>query len=410
MKLNFLLSAIGIAVSIASAPGFANVDVDWEMGIEYRYLPQDPPYEVQDNALSTIIRADHSHDLNDGSDLLEFEGFYRWSDSDKERIHGDFENLSWTHVANSWEIRSGVRTVFWGVSEFQHLVDVINQKDLVERIDGEARLGQPMINLSLIREWGIMEIFALVGFRKRTYPGEDGWPRGPILISNDYSEYESGQEENRTDFALRWSNSINSWDVALSYFSGNSRDPEFRSINDKGELIPFYAVIDQQSLELQYNHEEWLWKLEALSRSGLTGGRYFATTFGFEYNIDFLSNSTRAGLLMEYNFDERGNDSPFTQYLENDLALGLRWVLNDEASTELLFGAIIDEKTHEKAYPMQVSSRMGEFWKINFDANFFVSKRPPTIAEFLTGSSNPEYKLASQSRNDLLQLELIRYF
>ena len=145
-----------------------------------------------------------------------------------------------------------------------------------------------MINLSLVSDWGIVDLFALVGFRERTFPGEDGWPRGPLVISSDDADYESGAEDKRVDIAARWSTSIEAWELALSYFGGTSRDPEFRRINAQGEPVPFYPVIDQFGLELQYNYDAWLLKMEALNRSGTESGRYFATVFGFEYTLEGL--------------------------------------------------------------------------------------------------------------------------
>ena len=47
-------------------------------------------------------------------------------------------------------MRLGLRKVYWGVTESQHLVDVINQTEGVENLDGEDKLGQPMLNLALI--------------------------------------------------------------------------------------------------------------------------------------------------------------------------------------------------------------------------------------------------------------------
>ncbi len=74
------------------------------------------------------------------------------------------------------ETRVGVRRVFWGVTEFQHLVDIINQSDSVEDIDNEDKLGQPMINLSLVKDWGIVDFFVLPYFRERTFAGAEGRP------------------------------------------------------------------------------------------------------------------------------------------------------------------------------------------------------------------------------------------
>lgn len=409
--MRFWTKILAPTIAVWFSSGVVAGDWDFEVGGEYRYLPQNQPYGVEDDAASFSVRGEYFQDWNDGNDLFEFEAFYRWSETDDERTHGDIQDLAWIHVADGWELRSGVRTVFWGVTEFQHLVDIVNQSDLVERSDGEAKLGQPMVNLSLVSDMGILDLFVLPGFRERTFPGEDGWPRGPVVISNDDAQYESGAEEKRVDLAARWTMSIEAWELALSYFGGTSRDPEFRRVNDEGELVPFYRVIDQFGLEVQYNYDAWLWKLEALSRSGMAGGRYFATVFGFEYTIEGIFDSVAdLGVVSEYNFDDRGKDSPASYYLENDIALGLRLAMNDEASTELLGGVIYDHKTQERVLTIEASRRLGDVWTVNLDALFFHSKAPPSQQDLADGSFDPLYKLAQSSRNDLIQLELVRYF
>ncbi len=297
------------------------------------------------------------------------------------------------------------------MTEFQHLVDIVNQWDSVERADGEAKLGQPMVNLSMVTDLGILDLYVLAGFRERTFPGEDGWPRGPVLYSNSEADYDSGRENKRVDFAARWSMSLDLWELAFSYFGGTAREPEFHRQNEAGELVPYYQIIDQFGLEAQFNYDAWIFKMEALSRSGMTDGRYFATVFGFEYTLEGLFGSVSdLGIVSEYNFDERGDASPASYFLENDLALGLRWALNDSASSEMLAGVIYDVETHERVLTVEASRRLGDVWKLSVDATFFHSSPPPSIADFNNGSFDPIYKLASSSHNDLIQLELIRYF
>ena len=53
--------------------------------------------------------------------------------------------------------------MFWGVTESQHLVDVVNQTDLVENPDGEEKLGQLMVNLTVARSWGTLNLFVAPG-------------------------------------------------------------------------------------------------------------------------------------------------------------------------------------------------------------------------------------------------------
>ena len=68
----------------------------------------------------------------------------------------------------------GINSVFWRVVESNHLVDILNQTDLIEDIDGEEKLGQPMISLSTQQDWGGLSLFVLPWFRERTFPSEEG--------------------------------------------------------------------------------------------------------------------------------------------------------------------------------------------------------------------------------------------
>ena len=60
-------------------------------------------------------------------DSFTFQPFIRIDQQDEERSHFDIRELAWLHVGNDWELRTGIRKVFWGVNESQHLVDIINQ-------------------------------------------------------------------------------------------------------------------------------------------------------------------------------------------------------------------------------------------------------------------------------------------
>ncbi len=132
-----------------------------------------------------------------------------------------------SRVGTDWEVHAGFRQIFWGVTEFEHLVDIINQTDLVENIDGEDKLGQPMVQLSLVRDWGIVDIFALTGFRERTFPGEHGRLRSVLPVDTHHARYESGAGRHRVDAAIRWSDHMGPLNFGIYHFSGTSRDPSF---------------------------------------------------------------------------------------------------------------------------------------------------------------------------------------
>jgi hypothetical protein len=276
-------------------------------------------------------------------------------------------------------------------------VDIVNQTDLVENPDGEDKLGQPMIRTSLIRSWGIVDLFVLPGFRERTFPGEEGRLRPGIPISED-AQYESGAEEGHVDFAARWSHVLGPIDIGLSHFNGTSREPRLLpgvSPDGEPELVPFYDLIDQTGLDLQATLSNWLLKLEAINRSG-QGEPFAAATAGFEYTFyGVFGSSIDVGPVAEYLWDERGADgaSPF----QDDVFAGARLAFNDVQSTEVLTGAIVDRETDATLFLLEAGRRIGASWKIEAEIRAF-SGTPPT---------DP---LASLRADDYFQLGVSRHF
>lgn len=335
---------------------------------------------------------------NQGRDSFTFTPFARVDQRDDERTHYDIRELNWLHAGGDWELRIGAGIVFWGVTESQHLVDIINQTDLVENIDGEDKLGQPMINFSMIRNWGILDLFILPGFRERTFLGPEGRPRIHPPVNADAAVFESEDEEKHIDLALRWSQVFGNWDVGLSHFRGTTRDPTFALDTTNPAtpfLIPSYDQIDQTGLDVQLTYNSWLWKLEAIRRSG-QGDSFTAAAGGVEYTFHGLFDSaTDMGFLTEYHYDERPVEtrSPF----ENDVFSGVRFTLNDAQSTEALVGCIFDLDSASRFCNLEASRRFGGQWVASLELRTFSSV--PRLDPFFT-----------LRRDDYVQLEIAYYF
>ena len=163
---------------------------------ELRYFPDAPLSNEQFDGtnFSVAVEAEYFHDWDNGRQSFIFTPFFRVDQHDSERTHADIRELAWVKAADDWELRVGIRKVFWGVTEFQHLVDIINQTDQVENTDDEDALGQPMVNFALIRDWGTLDFFVLPGFRERTFAGREGRPNGALVVDTDNAQYESGAE------------------------------------------------------------------------------------------------------------------------------------------------------------------------------------------------------------------------
>ena len=388
------------------------------MAAEFRVFNDPGLNDLEEFHPSVSFQAEYYKTWNNGDDIFAFVPYVRWDGEDSERTHVDIRELTWVHVADNWELRTGIRKVFWGVTESQHLVDIVNQTDNVENPDGEEKLGQPMINLSLQRDWGLLDLYLLTGFRERNFPGRGGRPRLPFVVEEDQAIFESSAEQYRTDFAVRWSHYIGDLELGLSHFSGTSREPRFAlqvvpgadGQPAAGSLVPIYDVIDQSGLDAQYFVGDWAWKLEAISRSG-QGDRFTAATIGFEKTfVGLFGGRSDLGVVAEYLYDDRGETAPVIG--EDDIALGFRYSLNNPADTTALLVWLYDRDSDEYLLTFEASSRIGANWKVVLEASAFSNglSTAPTLPAMLQAFSNPESELGLFQDEDFIKLELTRYF
>ena len=394
-KLTLIATVSILLVSQAFAGDFSG-----SIGVELRLFPRAALTETQDHTVdaSVVMEPEYFHEWDNRRQNIKFVPFLRLDQWDSERSHFDIRELTWSKAADDWEFRVGIGKVFWGVTESVHLVDIINQTDLVENLDTEDKLGQPMINLAVIQDWGTLDLFVLPGFRERTFPGRHGRIRTQPRVDVDHPVYESSLEEAHVDFAIRWSHVIGEFDIGLSHFYGTSREPRLVfGLDDEEQsvLLPHYDIINQTALDVQSTFDDWLWKLEAIHRTG-QGDHFAAFTGGFEYTfVGVFESAVDAGLVIEYLFDSRGSHAktPF----EDDFTLALRVTLNDAQSTEFLAGVVFDRDSSARFFNLEASRRLGDNWKLEVETRVF--------------SAIPADDIQHSLRNDdYVQLSFARYF
>ncbi len=385
--------------------GATTVAGEWDFSgfgaAELRVFPNAAAFAEQQDATlspSVVLEPEIVYTWHDDDDRLTVVPFARWDRDDANRTHADVREANWLHIGENWDLVMGIDRVFWGVTESRHLVDIINQFDGVEDIDNEDKLGQPMVNLNLFRDWGTFNVFVLPYFRERTFPDDDARLRGPLPIDDDDATFDSGAKERHVDFALRWKHTFDDWDIGLAHFHGTSREARLLPAT-RGEqtvLVPHYDQIDQTSLDLQLTTETTLWKLEAITRSG-HGKRFFAAVGGFERTF-FGLFGTRAdiGLLAEYLYDGRDDEAPVTT-ADDDIFLGTRLTLNDEQDSAALAGLIVDRSSQASLFFIEAERRLGDTWKVELEGRFFFNVPDDDV---LTGLRD----------DDFLTLRLTRFF
>ncbi len=364
-----------------------------EVSLDNRHFFKEGIFEQDKNHSSMSFSPEIFKNLEDDQ-IFHFKAKLRNDTKDTERNLVDIQELYFIEIGESREIKYGISKEFWGVTETSHRVDIINQTDTTESFDGEDKLGQPMVKVSFEKNWGNIDLYALLGFRERTYSGDKGRLRLPLVIDTDNPVYESSAKNKRTDFAIRWSHYFNEFEVAVSHFSGTTREPRMLPSTKKiNHLTPYYEKINQTGLEALYLIGGLALKLEAISRSG-QGDTFSAATAGFEYTQVGVSDSRiDLGWILEANHDDRLNSSPFV--------VGTRLTFNDSYDSQILSGVFINEKTEELGLLIEASRRIASCCMISIEAMYFED----------TNEDNGEIKLFEYFKeDDFLRVEFIYYF
>ena len=380
-----LLSTIQ-GVALADRSG----EFEWSgyLGMESRYFWQDPLDKRQNKEgdVSLLFQPELRWYNDEGNQRASMIGFVRAGAQDEERNHLDLREAYWVIEKEAIEVLVGINKVFWGVAESNHLVDIINQTDGVEDIDGEDKLGQPMVNINWQSEWGTVSAFLLPYFRERTFPGVEGRLRASLPIADNEARYESSDENQRLDGALRYSHYFGDIDVGMYLFEGTAREPKFNLSDDSQRLIPYYELIRQMGLDLQYTVDAWLWKLELIGRK-TNHDEFAAMVGGYEYTFyQVFSNSVDLGVLMEGHYDGREDTS--STLLDNDLFVGGRLALNDTQDTSILAGLTVDVETDELFYSIEAERRFGNNVSAELRVRVFTNSE---LGEVLYGLERDDY-------------------
>ena len=383
-----------LVLLVAAGAGAQTIEFSGDLSLQGRWYPESPAFAGQRSGTAGLVAKPTLYGEVAKNASFTLTGLYRYDSADSQRTHADLREAyllvygDWD--GNSWELRLGLDQVFWGVAEAHNLVDIVNQVDLVEHPRNRPKLGQPMVRLTVSGDWGLAESFLLPYHRKLTFPGRSGRHRSGHPIDED-ALYESGAEERHVDFAFRYGNAVGSLDFGLSTFIGTSREPSFLAGRPSGPLpaigaplIPYYEQIRQFGVDAQLTTEPWLYKVEAIRRSGarnLLGEEedYSAVIFGLERTLYALFGS-RADLTFfaEWLYDGRGRRA--TSAWANDFFIAGLLAFNDVQGTELMVSILGDLRHDSRSLNLELKRRLSDSWTMRLEAiaNLRVGRRDLT--------------------------------
>ena len=130
-----------------------------QLTVQQRYFGQTGSTgQAQAHTLLSLL-SDWSWQDEDGVHSFQLTPCVRWQQRDSASNLLDLQQAYWRYAASNWELKAGNDIVFWGVSESQRLVDVINQVDMVGGVELETRLGQPMLSFKGWNRAGTLELY-----------------------------------------------------------------------------------------------------------------------------------------------------------------------------------------------------------------------------------------------------------
>ena len=395
--LTLLAAAILLLATPAAAQdaflGADNAEFTGSVEFEATLFPKEPRFAGQgDNSIAVALRPklelEWQNAIAGGDAALTITPFLRYDPQDSRRTHADLREAKLDLRFGKTDVTLGADYVFWGKTEVDQIVDIVNQTDGVEGTDGEDKLGQPMIAVRRLVDVGDVSgqvsLFYLPYFRERTFLGEESRLRGRVLIDGFDARYETSAEEWTPSFAARIAGFYGDFDVGVSAFHGLSRDPAFEPnpsafdpATGRFVLRPVYGRITQIGLDGQYTFGATLWKLENIARFNQRNlafekEDYVAAIGGFEHTLYGIGGSNiDLGLIGEYAYDSRGDEAltPF----QNDAVIGARLGFNDTQDTSALVTAAVDTETAETLLRLEAERRIGDRVKLELEAGAFLN-------------------------------------
>ncbi len=403
--LNNTLTGCILSSSIFFSPPSLAFELSGKGGGEILNFFQEAKYPEQHRAYYSLFIEPELYYAIDSNREIKAQLFYRYDATSPSRTHADIRELMFYQYADEWEIHAGIGKVFWGTTESRHLVDVVNQVDLIESLDDEARLGQAMLQGMLIKEWGTLDVMLLPNFRPLQFGDLETRSRFNLPIADQAPRYQSKHQTNTLDLALRWNHSFDHLDLGISYFNGTQRTPLFQVVTEQNQpkLLPMYMQSQQVGLDAQYIVNDLLLKAEVIHRNShqlnaqnqFTAYQSNALVAGVEYTLVGINDTVYdLGIIGEYLYDEWEAITPF----QKDWMTGLRWVFNDEQSTEILLGHIIDLDDQSQIWSLEASRRIGDNWTAELIGRWITNPDPNNIF------------IQSYQQDDLLNLKVRYYF
>ena len=338
-------------------------------------------------------------DLSMYAKLYAQEAYHDFSSTEHEtqRTFARLDELYLKYDYGDSSVLIGKSIKYWGALELRNIVDVFNPNELRDDLFKTNRLGVWNTSYSYYTDSGELSIvlklkepeqkMAAFSYVYYVFPSSVSYDENLVTTkdTNSPSLYITYSGSTDTQYAL---------DYAFIYEHGYDSQRYFSQLShQRGSYVQNAYVVDKFMTYNTLVLGSTLVKLEALytkvSDTELIGD-YSHIAFGFESALDDFEDGSTLSVLSEYYKytvyeDDTYTDLELFESMQDDLFIGLRYVLNNADDTEIVGGIIHDLEYDEQTYYMELESRVADYFKVALDYYYIEPSKEALTANALLG-------------------------
>ena len=308
------------------------------------------------------------------------------------------------HDGEDSSAQVGKSIKFWGALELRNIVDVFNPNELRDDMFSVNKLGVYNASYAYFTDNGEVSLILKVHEQDQKmaqhpyvyYPFPYVYYPFPLAISYE-KELQTSKNKNRPSLYITYSASTDSeyaLDYAFIYENGYDSQRYFSAVlNQPTRYVQNAYMVDKFMTYNTLVIGATLLKVEALYtdvQANTFVGDYSHFALGIEHTFEDLGSGAAIGFISEYYKyttyeSDKYNDLQLYETMQDDLFLGLRYVLNDADDSSIVGGAVVDMEYDEQMYYAKYESRFGDSIKVECDYYYIEPSKKAQTAYALLG-------------------------
>jgi len=370
-----------LGLALLCSFSYAQFEIEGHVGIDTQ------AYSSKQNKHSSSITLEQQlkmkYDKDDFNSVLELYAQEDYTDINSKKDNDrSYIRVNEAYVEYEFEedkILLGKNIRFWGALEAQNIVDVFNIQDFRNDPFTTDKIGA--YNFEYAHYFEESEFSVIT----KLYEQNSDMATSSYIYSalNDNEAFNDNLNTENSQYRptvyLTYSGSLSreySLDYAFIYQNGYDSQ-RYMTKEDNTYTQHAYLVNKFMTYNTMVVNSTLL-KLEATYADVINDKQvsdYVHVALGVEHTLDQLNSGSEIGIIGEYyyydTFDkDKFDDIDLGQSFQNDLFVGLRYSLNDEADTQTVGGVIFDTQYDEQTYYVEYESRINDIVKVTIDYRY----------------------------------------